>query len=460
VVVRRHAHWSFLLALSACIAAGCSRSREPAKPQPATAAEPAKLTFIEDDYERARSEASHRGVPIFVDVWASWCHTCLSMKQYVLPDRALLPLADKYVWLAIDSERPSNATFLQRFVTRNLPTLWVIDPKTQTPLLKWIGAATASELHDVLADTLQARASSPQPAAAGVAEANAEWLRGVRASAAGKTSQAIEHFQAALASAPQDWAQRSRTLEALSMRLAETDQHAALVELATREAAKMTPGTARLNVVLNAIDAAEELPADAPQSASVPELLQLGTRIAAEPGNAVLLDDRSSLYLSLVNALKSRDPTAAQQLATRWSELLDAQASKETDPARRRVWDPHRVEAYLALNDAARAIPMLEQSEREVPNDYNPAARLARVYLTLGRVPEARGAIERALPHSDGPRKLRLYMLKSEILVAAEDKPGARAALEQALEFARRAQLPPQYDKLRQSIERRAQDLS
>jgi tetratricopeptide (TPR) repeat protein len=451
-------HSSHALALGALVLSGCNRSQQPAQPQPAVAS--AKLSFIEDDYERARNEASQRKLPIFVDVWASWCHTCLSMKQYVLPDPALRPLADKYVWLAIDSERASNAPFLQRFATRNLPTLWVIDPASQTPLLKWIGAATASELHDVLADTLADRTAATQPSTASVAEANAEWRRGVRASAAGDSTQAIEHFRRALASAPQAWSRRAVTLEALSMRLAETDQHAALVELAAHETATMPPGTARLNVVLNAIDAVAELPEDAPQRASIPEILQLAKRIAAEPGNAVLLDDRSSLYLSLVSALKTRDPAAAQQLATRWSELLDAQAVRETDAARRRVWDPHRVEAYTALGEPARALPMLEQSEREVPNDYNPPARLARVYLTIGRVSDARAAIERALPHSAGPRKLRLYMLKSEILIAAQDKPGARAALEDALEFARRSQLPAQYDKLRQSIERRARELS
>src|SRR5262249_35752159 len=160
---------------------------------------------------------------LFVDVWASWCHTCLSVKQYVLPDPALRPLADKYVWLSIDSERRSNAPFLGKFVTKSLPTLWVIDAASETPLLKWIGAATASELPDVLADTLQARAAGSQPSAAasGSAEANAEWHRGTSASAAGDATKAIEHFQRALASAAPDWPQRARTVEALSMRLAE-----------------------------------------------------------------------------------------------------------------------------------------------------------------------------------------------------------------------------------------------
>ncbi|HKU38718.1 MAG TPA: thioredoxin family protein [Polyangiales bacterium] len=416
-------------------------------------ASPKQLGFIHDDYERARAEAEKRNVPLFVDVWASWCHTCLSVKQYVLPDPTLRPLADRYVWLAIDSERRDNAAFLQRFPSRSLPTLWVIEPASQTPLLKWIGAATAAELKGVLEDTLRERS---QPSAAEGAEANALWLRGHRASAAGETARAIEHYRRALEVAPQDWSRRPQTVEALSMRLAESEQPAALLELAAREAPTLPPSTARLNVVLNAIDASE----DVPQHEALPALLQLGTQIAETPSDRVLLDDRSSLYLSLISAYETANPAESQRLAQSLSRTLDAQASRETDAARRRVWDPHRVEAYLAIGEAARAIPMLERSEREVPRDYNAAARLARVYLTLHRLPEARAAIDRALPLSDGPRKLRLYLLKADILVAAQDKAAARAALEEALAFARSAQLPAQYDKLRQTIERRARELS
>jgi tetratricopeptide (TPR) repeat protein len=265
--------------------------------------------------------------------------------------------------------------------------------------------------------------------------------------------------------APPGWARRPRAVEALSMRFAENKQADALVVLAAREAPKMPPSTARLNVVLNAIDAAEELPADSPEQKEVPALVELGSQIAKNDEPSVLLDDRSSLYLSLIKAEKAANPARAKQLAASLSKELDAQALKETDPARRRVWDPHRVEAYLALQElgeqgqAERAIPMLEQSERDAPQDYNAPARLARVYYSLKRLPEARAAIDRALPLADGPRKLRLSMLKADILVASGDTAGARAALQAASEFAKSAQLPEQYDKLRQQIEQRANGL-
>ena len=181
---------------------------------------------------------------------------------------------------------------------------------------------------------------------------------------------------------------------------------------------------------------------------------------ATTPSNAVLLDDRSSLYLTLIGALKDEKPEESKRLAGALSRELDTEAERATTTAARMVWDPHRVEAYLALGEAARAIPMLERSEREKPDDYNPPARLARVYLTLQQLEPARAAIERALSRSEGPRKLRLYMLKADILLASKDKAGARATLQEALEFFRSRELPSQFDKLKQTIERRASELS
>jgi tetratricopeptide (TPR) repeat protein len=450
----------WLMASAAC-------NRQPAaapehKHEQAAAKSAGALHFIEDDYEHALASARERNVPLFVDVWASWCHTCLSMKQYVLTDPALAKLSSSFVWLAIDSERPSNAAFLQRFPTRNLPTLWVVESSTQVPLLKWIGAATARELTGVLEDALQARSieTTQQPVAAGAAEVNTLWLRGQRASAAGESEQAIGFYKRALELAPPAWIHRAQTAEALSMRLAESNQSAASIELAAREAPNMPTSTSRLNVILNAISASEQLPTDAPERGALPALIELATHLAETPSEAVLLDDRSSVYLSLVTVLKSTKPEESKRLARNWSNALDAQASRETDPARRRVWDPHRVEAYLALGEAARAVPMLEQSEREAPDDYNAAARLARVYLTLQRLGEAQAAIERALALANGPRKLRFYTLKADIQEAGGDKAAARTTLTQALEFARSSQLPLQYTKQLTTLEQRANTLA
>src|ERR1700690_1905413 len=67
------------------------------------------LVWHEDDYEGARACAKQRGVPLVVDMWARWCHTCLSMSQYVLADPALAPFADRFVFAGIDTDKPGNA---------------------------------------------------------------------------------------------------------------------------------------------------------------------------------------------------------------------------------------------------------------------------------------------------------------------------------------------------------------
>ena len=82
------------------------------------------LPFIHDDYPRALAEAKKQKKPLFVDSWAPWCHSCLSMKSYVFTDPALAPLADRYVWLAIDTERESNAAFVGKFTHEGRYRVW------------------------------------------------------------------------------------------------------------------------------------------------------------------------------------------------------------------------------------------------------------------------------------------------------------------------------------------------
>jgi tetratricopeptide (TPR) repeat protein len=282
-------------------------------------------------------------------------------------------------------------------------------------------------------------------------------VQGNRASASGAAEEAVQHYQRALASGGPSWSKRPRAIEALSMRLYELGRKQEIFDLAVRDAPSMPPSTALVNVLVNAIDAAADLKPEA-TAIGLPKLLQQGSALAEDRSAPVLLDDRSSLFLSLVEALKSPQPDESKRLARVWAERLEGEAARAPTPQARRVWDPHRVEAYLALDEPARALPMLQQSAGEVPDDYNPPARLARVYLALHDLPAARNAIDRALPLSDGPRKLRLYQLKADISIAANDRAAARSALQAALKFAQDSKLSPQYDKLRQSIERRLQE--
>src|SRR5262245_60719860 len=177
-------------------------SAHPASSAPATS----KITFIEDDYPRALKEAKAKGKPIFADTWAIWCHSCMSMKQFVLPAPEMQALANDFVWLSVDNEKAENADFLDRFPSTSIPTLWVIDPVNERAVLKWVGAATAPELVTLLGDASRARSEKT------VGEAATATLRGDQASAAGKPDEAVAAYREALAQAPADWTRRPRVV--------------------------------------------------------------------------------------------------------------------------------------------------------------------------------------------------------------------------------------------------------
>jgi len=52
------------------------------------------IHFISDDFSGALARARAEGKPLFVDAWAPWCHSCVSMKTYVFPDGVLSSVTD------------------------------------------------------------------------------------------------------------------------------------------------------------------------------------------------------------------------------------------------------------------------------------------------------------------------------------------------------------------------------
>ena len=58
-------------------------------------------------------------------------------------------------------------------------------------------------------------------------------------------------------------------------------------------------------------------------------------------------------------------------------------------PEMAQTFDYARANAYVALGRADEAVAMLTRRERELPDSYEPPARLARVLFKSGRLPEA-----------------------------------------------------------------------
>ena len=88
------------------------------------------------------------------------------------------------------------------------------------------------------------------------------------------------------------------------------------------------------------------------------------------------------------------------------------------------------------LGEPERALPALQQSERDLPDDYNPPARQALIYREMGKLDEAIAASRRALDKAYGPRKLRIYDVLADVQTKKGDAAAARATLEEALRFA------------------------
>ena len=409
---------------------------------------PQKLEFIDDDYATALQRAKAKQRPIFVEAWAPWCHTCLSMRAFVFGDPRLVAERDRFVWLSIDTEQPRNASFVEKFPLEFWPTLWVIDPATERPLLKWVGSATAIELAELLDDVSSGEANG---------EAGAAFLRGSQAAAAGRAADAVTEYRASLGAAPVDWPKRPRVVEALTVQLSMMGDAAGCVDLAIKELPDLPPGSSRAEVALTALACGESLPKKATQRADVPTLADIVARMAGDLNQPILADSRSELYSQLVDyRTATGDLPGAKRAATSWAKFLEQEAASAPTSAARAVFDTDRLSAYLALGQVDKAIPMLQQSERDFPGDYNPPARLARAQLELGHLDDALASVERALSKVYGPRKLRILALKADILEKQGNKSGAKLVLQDAVKLGDAMTLSGGYAKLLVELKKRA----
>src|SRR5438067_11327894 len=151
------------------------------------------LRFVEDDYAGAVARAKSEHKPIVSDTWASWCHTCLSMKRFVFPDPGLRPVKDAVVWLAIDSENPKNNAFLDRFPLDAWPTFLIIEPRAERVVGRWIGAASINDFRTFVQEGVRSAESKPKADAA-----TAQLHAGYEARARGDFDSAAAAYRKAL----------------------------------------------------------------------------------------------------------------------------------------------------------------------------------------------------------------------------------------------------------------------
>ncbi|HSP80120.1 MAG TPA: tetratricopeptide repeat protein, partial [Myxococcaceae bacterium] len=326
---------------------------------------------------------------------------------------------------------PDNASFQEKYPVEFWPTFFIIDPRDGRALVRFAGSATVAQLEKLFEDGERAYRGEAQGPEALLARGDALYGEGRAAEAADVLAQA-------LAEAPEDWSRRGRTLESLLVAQWGAKRYEACARAALVELPRVPRSASWANAAGLALLCGLRLPADMAGVGELRASLEERAREALSPELDMPADDRSGVYDVLVQALHvAGDEAGAKALAARWLAFLEGEASRAPTPEQRTVFDSHRMSAALVLGDLGRVVPAIEQSERELPDDYNPPARLAVLYQRLGRLDDALAASSRALAKVRGGRRLRVLSERADIHSARGEKDAAVKTLEEALAYAK-----------------------
>lgn len=367
------------------------------------------------------------------------------MRAYTWTDKALTRHAGRFVWLSLDMEKPQNAVARKAIGIRAFPTLYVVDPSDGHVAIRWLGGASIAQLERLFDDgELAVKGGAKGPALEALVAAD-------RAYGAEQFADACNGYRTALAAATPDWPARSRVIESLMFAYSQSDSGEATLRLADSEWAAAR-GTATAAIVAgSALDAAVGLPDTHPQRAEWLARYEAACReVLADTTLPLVGDDRSGLYFSIESAREAAGDSVGQRaMEEQHIAMLEAEAARATSAEQRAVYDSHRVSLYIGLGRPADGVAMLQQSERDFPNDYNPPQRLATIYKAMKLWDDALAASDRALPRAYGPRQFLVLNTRADIQLGKGDKAAAIATLTDALD---RAQKMPEGQRSESTI--------
>jgi Flp pilus assembly protein TadD/thiol-disulfide isomerase/thioredoxin len=410
---------------------GCSRSPAATPPPAAPVSGHAGPTFIHDDLATATALALAEQKLLFVDAWAPWCHTCLSMQHGVLDTAALGAFADRVVFAAVDTDRPVNASFLKAHPVSLWPTFFVLDPKLPDgpPLAMHPGSmslpATLAFVQDAVA---RHQAHTPQPADVALARAHA-------ALADGAIDGAVAAFDDALATIGVDDPRRGDVVLAAAWARVKSFDPAGCVRFIEAHHDEVAGGAAF--DLQGALLACVDKLTDSAQQRRLRNQarVDLQALITSPPAGAAV-DDRADGMATLAELEATLgNPDGAEAMHAQRLRLLDDAVAKTTTEQQAQVHDYARMNSLFALGRGAEAVTLLQARAAAIPDDYEPRARLASALFRLQRFDEARVAIDDAIRLSYGPRRLRYLLLKADIDTARADLPAARAALQAVVDY-------------------------
>ena len=381
------------------------------------------MAWIADDYPAALACAKARNLPLVLDLWAPWCHTCLSMQTTVFTDPSFHEETPRFVYAALDTDRDVNAAVVAKFPPSAWPTFYVVGPD-EAVLARFVGSASVAQFHAFLD-------SGARALAGGAAGADARLLGAERATALKDYKTADEELTAAIGAAPPDWVRLPDALTSLITTKQREGDLAGCLDVAEKYLDHTGNAAAASDFLVTAMDCAKQQ-----EKSSADRVLALrGKALArwqallADPKAPLSVDDRSD---ALDAMRKTLDELAKKDEAKATAELqlklLEDAAAKAPDPTAASTYNWQRAEVSVYLGRPLDAVPALTKSAAALPTEYDPPARLGWVYLKAGKLDEARAWTDKALAMAYGPRKARLLNQRAEIAQRQHDKAAERKA--------------------------------
>ena len=377
-----------------------------------------RVQFHHDDFTGALKQARSEGKLLFVDAWAEWCHTCKSMQAFVFTEPALVPFAERIVFAALDTDKPENAAFLEKYEVRVWPSLFAIDPATQGLVGFWPGSASLEELRDFLTSSLQAQEALGQSKLVPDSPL-ALLIRARAAHTAGDAEGALRLYDRTLTRAPRDWPRTSEVLHGKLWALAQTRRTRECIAFGEQHLTQVT-GTSLPGFFASIfLDCLEHEPDGSRRSALRRTIIAHLSSLLANPPPSMSADDREDTWRIVAEAWAAEgDAAEARAAQQRRLEIMEHAAERADSPSAAATFDAGRANAYVALGRGEEAIALLRARMAELPDSYEPPARLAQVLEALGKTSDALAAIDVALARAYGPRRLRYLEQKARLLGA------------------------------------------
>lgn len=383
------------------------------------------VEFVEDDLDGAMARAKAEKKALFIDAWAPWCHTCLSMKNYVFVDPSLKALSDRVVFASVDTDRPSSGAFLERYKMSFWPTFFVVDPNNGDVVGYFPGAASVREMKTFIEDGVHALDAAAKPG-----DPLLLLARAASARALGDAKKALALYDELLAKTDAKWSRRSEALAGKLNALASSGDPDGCARFGTAHIDEITGAAAPADFASVMLTCAGRLAKSVTQDAARKKAMERIESLIASPPPESTVDDRADVLAMLASAKsEAGDVQGARAAHEKRLAMMEKAAQEAKTPEIAATYDYGRAISYLALGRAEDAMRMLEARERQMPKSYDPPARLANVLLRMGKLDAALAANGRAVALSYGPRRLGYLRVRSDIQARLGDKPGQIATL-------------------------------